>query len=386
MNWTRLDLSANQRRLFALTLFLGFGAAVSRADTGPQADISQHAYTTPSLDAKDYESIYTEDYLSALPGYAIPSKAAGTDGSGFTLSGIYGRQFARRLAFEVNVHGSVFEIGKEKGSDYYQYGVTGDLAYLFRDRRAGLFTPFVLAGIGVLYDDFYTSVRSGAAFAAEAGLGVVSMPLFSNGIRLRADARYVYDAKDGGHGEGRVLAGIDIPLGRVERHVEYLPGKTEIREVVREVARPWIDSDGDGIDDEHDRCPNTPRGLQVDSQGCAVENQTISLQGVTFDFNQARLTPNAETVLDLVSRAFAGQPSLKVEIAGHTDSIGSVGANLTLSQLRAEAVRNYLILKGARPEQLIARGYGKSQLLINPETGDRDRERNRRVELRVLGH
>jgi OmpA-OmpF porin, OOP family len=42
-----------------------------------------------------------------------------------------------------------------------------------------------------------------------------------------------------------------------------------------------------------------------------------------------------------------------------------------------------LISKGARPDQLIARGYGKSQLLIDPETSDMDRERNRRVELRI---
>jgi len=98
-----------------------------------------------------------------------------------------------------------------------------------------------------------------------------------------------------------------------------------------------------------------------------------------------QITPSEdECFLDLVSRAFAGQPSLKVEIAGHTDSIGSVGANLTLSQSRAEAVRDYLISRGARPDQLTARGYGKSQLLIDPEHGDRDRERNRRVELRVL--
>jgi OmpA-OmpF porin, OOP family len=331
------------------------------------------------------EILYAPDYVSVLPGYAIPSKAYDTTGSGFTMSGIYGRVFAPHFAFEVNIQGSVFETGKNKGTDYYQNGATGDLVYLFGDRRAAAFTPFVLAGVGAVYDDFYPrDTRAGAAFVAEAGLGLVSKPLFSNGIRLRFDARYVHDAKEGGHPEGRLLAGIDIPLGRIERHVEYLPGKTEIREVVREVARPWVDSDGDGVDDDHDLCPNTPHGLKVDAHGCAIENQSIDLQGVTFEFNKARLTPNAETVLDLVSRAFSGQPSLKVEIAGHTDSIGSVAANQTLSQLRAEAVRNYLILKGARPDQLIARGYGKSQLLINPENGDRDRERNRRVELRVI--
>lgn len=359
--------AARTRPLLALVLCLGGFTAASRA-------------------AAD-EITYSPDYVSLLPGYAIPSKAYGTTGSGFTFSGIYGRVFAARLAFEVNIQGSVFETGKNKGTDYYQNGATGDLVYLFGDRRTALLTPFALAGAGAVYDDFYPNdTRAGVAFVAEAGLGLVSRPLFSNGIRLRFDARYVHDAKEGGHPEGRLLAGIDIPLGRIERHVEYLPGKTEIREVVKEVVRPWIDSDGDGVDDEHDLCPNTPRGLKVDAHGCAIENQSIDLQGVTFEFGKARLTPNAETVLDLVSRAFAGQPTLTVEIAGHTDSIGSDAANLKLSQLRAEAVRNYLILKGAHPGRLVARGYGKSQLLINPESGERDRERNRRVELRVLAH
>jgi OmpA-OmpF porin, OOP family len=332
------------------------------------------------------EITYSPDYISLLPGYVVTPKSIGTTGKGFTLSGIYGHQFAPHFSFELNIQGSVFETGSNNGTDFYQNGATGDLVYLFRDRSAALLTPYVLGGIGAVYDDFYPNNRDHAAFAADAGLGIVTRPLFSNGIRLRFDARYLFDASEGGHGEGRLLAGIDIPLGRVERHVEYLPGKTEIREVVREVAPPRIDSDGDGVDDEHDMCPNTPHGLKVDAQGCVVENQVISLQGVTFEFAKARLTPNAETVLDLVSRAFTGQPSLKVEIAGHTDSIGSAEANMKLSQMRAESVRSYLVLKGARPDQLVARGYGKSELLINPENGDQDRERNRRVELRVLAH
>jgi OOP family OmpA-OmpF porin len=322
-----------------------------------------------------------------LPGYTMPSKAYQTTGSGFTISGIYGYQFATHFGIEGNVQGSVFETGLNHGTDFYENGLTADVVYQLRDRHAGLFTPFALVGIGGVYDDFYPKSRAGAAFIGEAGVGLVTQPLFANGIRFRVDARYVYDTKEGGHGGGRVLAGVEIPLGRTEHQIVYLPGKTEVhevvREVVRDVPREWKDADGDGVDDDHDKCPDTPRGLKVDAQGCVIESQTIDLRGVTFDFNKARLTPNAMSVLDVTARAFIGQPSLKAEVAGHTDSVGSAGANQKLSQLRAEAVRNYLISRGTRPGQLTAKGYGKSQLLVNPEEGEQDRERNRRVELRV---
>jgi OOP family OmpA-OmpF porin len=288
----------------------------------------------------------------------------------------------------VNLQTSTFETGSTRGTDLYQNGATGDLLYTLSDRRADRFTPFALVGIGGVYDDFYPSSRSGAAPIADAGVGLLSPVLFGGRVRLRLDARYVRDFHEGGHPERRLIAGIEIPLGRIERHVEYLPGQVEIREVVREVVkevgRPWIDSDGDGVDDAHDRCPNTPRGLKVDAQGCVIENQTITLQGVTFEFNQARLTSSARTTLDEVSSTFIGQPSLRAEVAGHTDLIGSAHANLRLSDARARAVRDYLVAKGVNPQQLVARGYGKSQPLIKPEDSDSDRERNRRVELRFL--
>jgi OmpA-OmpF porin, OOP family len=367
------QLLPGQTRALLLALTLSCSVSVTRADDSPAPTVT-----------------YRPDYVSVLPGYALPSKAYETTGSGFTISGIYGYQFEPHWSLEANVQGSVFETGLDKGTDFYQNGFTGDLVYLFRDRHIGLFTPFALVGAGAVYDDFWPHTRAGTAFIGDGGLGLVTQPLFANGLRLRIDARYVYDTHLGGHGGERVLAGIDIPLGRIEHQVIYLPGKPEIREVVREVIkevpRPWKDSDGDGVDDDHDLCPDTPKGLRVDAHGCVIEDQTVALNGVTFDFNKARLTPNAMVILDGTARAFIGQPSLKAEVAGHTDSIGSAAANQKLSQLRAEAVRNYLIAKGVRTQQLSAKGYGKSQMLINPESGEQDRERNRRVELRVELH
>src|SRR6201995_3918694 len=352
-------------------------------------------FAAAPLPAAD-EIIWGPDYVAALPGYTFPPKSIGTTGSGVTVSGIFGHNLAARFSVEFNIQSSTFETGPNGGTDFYQNGFTGDLAYSFVDRHADHFLiPFVLVGVGGVHDDFYPNSRDGIAFIADAGVGAVTRPLFSNGLRLRLDARYVRDTHEGGHGAERLIAGIEIPLGRTVRHTEFIiePAKpepqreaprAEVHEVIAEAAHPWVDSDGDGVDDEHDKCPDTPRGMKVDADGCVVKNQTFGLEGVPFEFNKAHRTPNATYVLDMVSRAFVGQPSLMVEVAGHTDSVGSAEANLKPSQLRAEAVGRYLVSKGASPTQISAKGYGKSQLLVNPETSERDRELNRRVELRVI--
>jgi OOP family OmpA-OmpF porin len=349
----------------ALSLFLGVTLAVATATAGT-AD-------PPA------------DYIAILPGYVFPDRSLGTEGQGFTMSVLYGRPLSSHLIMEFNVAGSIFETGTRAGTDYYQRSTSASLVYAFANSPDAALTPFLVGGIGAAYDDLFPNSRDGFSFLANAGAGVVTRPLLGDRLRLRFEARYVFDSKEGGHSEPQVSLGLQIPLGRPAR-VEYRAVKeVEVREVVREVPRPWVDSDGDGVDDQHDLCPGTPPGMRVDAHGCAIADQTVELHGVTFEFNKARLTPNAETVLDVVAKAFLGQPGLKVEIGGYTDSIGSVAANLLLSQRRAESVRNYLIHRGARPEQLTARGYGKSRLLIDPETNDQDRERNRRVELRVVG-
>ena len=335
---------------------------------------------------------YGKDYVSVLPGIIFPSRELRTSGTGATISGIYGYEFSPHILGEVNIQASQFDTRPFVGIDY-QTAVTVDVVYQLRDRSAGLFTPFVLLGAGPGYDDWFPNGRDGAAAFVEAGLGMVTQPLFKNGLRLRFDARYVRDSHEGWHQEPRAVIGIDIPLGHIEHRieVEYLPAKAEVREVpvervvVRELPPPPpVDSDGDGVDDAHDKCPDTPHGIRVDAQGCAIENQTITLEDVHFEFNRNRITRDAAPVLDRLSLAFISQPTLRAEIAGHTDSVGSEAANLVLSQKRADAVREYLIGRGARPDQLTARGYGKSQLLVSPERNQDDAERNRRVELRVM--
>jgi outer membrane protein OmpA-like peptidoglycan-associated protein len=109
----------------------------------------------------------------------------------------------------------------------------------------------------------------------------------------------------------------------------------------------------------------------------------IVLQGVNFEFNKAILLAESKTILDEVASSLKERPDVKVEIGGHCDSVGSNAYNLKLSQKRAEAVREYLISKGVKAENLTAKGYGES-MPIAPNSTAEGRAQNRRVELKRI--
>ena len=126
---------------------------------------------------------------------------------------------------------------------------------------------------------------------------------------------------------------------------------------------------------------NPPAGFQVDAD-CHIIDQTIIVRAVDFEFNKTVLTEPARETLDQVASALSTQPELRVEIQGYTDSIGSDAVNLNLSQRRADAVKTYLISKGANGSTLTARGYGKAMPVASNATKE-GRAQNRRVAFEV---
>ena len=109
----------------------------------------------------------------------------------------------------------------------------------------------------------------------------------------------------------------------------------------------------------------------------------IILEGVNFGFDVAELTPQARVVLDEQITILEKEPDIKVEIVGHTDSIGPEGYNKRLSEGRDTVVKEYLISKGITPDRLEAVGYGES-LPIDTNWTSEGRTKNRRVELNIL--
>jgi len=107
------------------------------------------------------------------------------------------------------------------------------------------------------------------------------------------------------------------------------------------------------------------------------------LEHVYFDFGKATLKPSSYKALDNLVELLKLKKTMVIEVAGHTDDIGSYESNMELSRRRAEAVRSYLISKGIEPERVIAKGYGSTQP-VAPNDSDENRQKNRRVEIRII--
>lgn len=110
---------------------------------------------------------------------------------------------------------------------------------------------------------------------------------------------------------------------------------------------------------------------------------TVRLNNIFFDFDKTTLKSESFVELDKVVDFLKDNPSVEIEISGHTDSKGSDDYNLNLSQGRAQAVVDYLISQGIDDYRLAARGYGETVPLESNDT-DEGRAINRRVEFTVL--
>lgn len=132
------------------------------------------------------------------------------------------------------------------------------------------------------------------------------------------------------------------------------------------------DSDGDGVPDDVDKCPNTPKGVKVNASGC------WELRDVNFDSGKAVIKNPA--VLDEVVEILKQNPAMTGEVRGYTDNTGTLDFNRKLSEARAGAVRDYLVKQGIAPERIRAKGFGPAQPVASNDTAE-GRAQNRRVEL-----
>lgn len=176
------------------------------------------------------------------------------------------------------------------------------------------------------------------------------------------------------------------------------------KEEIRRGSNPLKgDTDGDGVGDAQDKCPDVPGFRTAD--GCPEAPPTVEVRvrdtveiirevrtiekgqsytpyGVNFKRAKAEIAVESEIILDDVVQWLADNPTIRVEIRGHTDAEGSEESNMVLSQQRADAVKEYLILQGIDPNRLSTKGYGESWP-VDTNSTEKGRARNRRIEFYV---
>lgn len=176
--------------------------------------------------------------------------------------------------------------------------------------------------------------------------------------------------------------------------------------VERIFLEPWSDSDGDGVPDNLDQCPNTPKGVPVDKKGCMLDadrdgvhdyaddcpttpltapvnaNGCWKIKNILFDFARWNIKPQMATILDEVISVFKTNPGLKAEIEGHTDNVGSHKFNQALSEKRANSVKKYMVDKQVAVDRLTTKGFSFDKPVESNDTAA-GRAKNRRAVINV---
>jgi outer membrane protein OmpA-like peptidoglycan-associated protein len=164
------------------------------------------------------------------------------------------------------------------------------------------------------------------------------------------------------------------------------------------------DTDGDGLSDCDERNIYRTNPLVKDTDGDSADDGTevkngtdplkadvlkieeggrIVLEGINFETNKAVILPESEEILMKAYQTLRTNPTLKVEIGGHTDDVGSDAPNQKLSERRAKSVVDWLVKKGIDAGRLAAKGYGEKQPMV-PNTSVENRAKNRRIEFKII--
>lgn len=124
-------------------------------------------------------------------------------------------------------------------------------------------------------------------------------------------------------------------------------------------------------------------GLRVVASEQGVLDAALADRIIEFESGKATLTEAGKAVLDQMATAMQKLNGVRVDVIGHTDNAGSRAGNLSLSQARAEAVRDYVVARGIRAESIAVSGEGPDRPVADNRSPE-GRARNRRIEFKVI--
>ena len=168
--------------------------------------------------------------------------------------------------------------------------------------------------------------------------------------------------------------------------------KNRVSNIEKSIDGMKKDSDGDGVADMFDKCPNTPAGTKVDGSGCPLPAFTTTTtttaapaastvsgwEPIQFEFNSSVLKTEAYPILDKLS-SMMRENGGSVMLKGYASSEGTAAYNMKLSKDRANSVKTYLVNSGVSSNKVSSKGFGEANPIASNDT-EEGRIMNRRVE------
>lgn len=147
-----------------------------------------------------------------------------------------------------------------------------------------------------------------------------------------------------------------------------------------------VDTDGDGVADELDKCPSV-FGIAA-NKGCPaiseeIKSTLLNAANIQFATSSDVILKESFTNLDAVALIMESNPAYKLMLSGYTDNTGDATFNTELSKKRAAAAKTYLINKGVAASRITSDGFGAANPVAPNDTPE-GRKKNRRVEFKVL--
>jgi len=316
-------------------------------------------------------------YLKGLGTYIIADDdrnvdddfAGGVVGFGYALSEHFNVEFDFQ---KLDLDGDDGAEGGGSFPDQDQTALNVNLLNLYN--RDGLFSPFILAGLGVVNTD--SDGSDSDDLQGQLGVGVLTK-LWGDRLSLRAEA--LARGQDASDNLTDILfnVGVSVALGsKAAPAAVAAPVVAAAPPPPPPPPAPPADSDGDGVIDPIDQCPDTPKGERVGPQGCTCD---ITRQ-VQFETSSAVLTEADKVILNEVAETMTRLKFVSGTVIGHTDSTGSEAYNQALSERRAASVVTYLESRGISAGRLKASGAGELKPIADNSTRE-GRALNRRVVL-----
>lgn len=344
-----------------------------------------------SVQAQDYD---TRWYVAPYVGASLNDNERYVDNDESVLFGVgLGRYIAPKSSLEFAIDHTTRDFGSQflYTGNSSSLDVTATLRHFFTDRS---WRPYVLAGLGMGYhradNQFSAGSNTGWDPVAQFGFGV--QHAINDDVAFRAEAGYRadYDNRtvpgESEFGDVFVTAAVLFNVGNGSAKAE--PTAMDPADEPAMPSEPPADvppaadtdGDNDGVLDADDKCPDSKPGEVVGPDGCP-QAVVIDLRGVNFAFDKSELTPESIAILDQAVDVLNRYPAMKVEVAGHTDAVGTDAYNQGLSERRAKVVYAYLTDKGIAASRLSGpNGYGEGRPIDNNDNAD-GRARNRRTEL-----